>query len=101
MDKAAGLRARLDAAFGQHPNVDDIHGRGLFVGIELVADRQTKAAFDPALRIAEKIQTHAMQAGLICYPAQGTIDGRHGDHILLAPPHIISEDENDMLVILL
>ena len=98
MDKAAGLRTRLDAAFGQHPHVGDMRGRGLFIGIELVADRQTKAAFDPALHIAGKIKTHAMQAGLMCYPAQGTIDGRQGDHILLAPPYIISDDEMDMLV---
>jgi adenosylmethionine-8-amino-7-oxononanoate aminotransferase len=50
------------------------------------------------LHIAGKIKTHAMQAGLMCYPAQGTIDGRQGDHILLAPPYIISDDEMDMLV---
>lgn len=97
-DKGVALRARLDAAFGQHPHVGDIRGRGLFIGLELVADRQTKAPFDPALNLAGAVKKHAMDCGLICYPAQGTLDGRQGDHILLAPPYIISDAEMNMLV---
>ena len=87
------LQAALEDRFGQHPNVGDIRGRGLFRGIELVTDRETKAPFDPALGLAGKIKKAAFQAGLICYPMSGTRDGRNGDHILLAPPFIITEEQ--------
>ncbi|MCE0506550.1 aspartate aminotransferase family protein [Roseivivax sp. GX 12232] len=92
------LVAALEAQFGQHPHVGDIRGRGLFRGIELVADRGTKAPFDPARKVNAKIKAAALDEGLICYPAGGTIDGRHGDHILLAPAFIISEAQIDELV---
>ncbi len=92
------LAARLEARLGQHPHVGDLRGRGLFRGVELVADRETKAPFDPARKVAAKVKAAAFEAGLICYPMAGTIDGRMGDHVLLAPPFIISEDEIDMLV---
>jgi len=88
----------LEVAFGQHPHIGDIRGRGLFLGLELVADRHDKASFDPALNIAGALKAAAMAHGLVCYPSQGTIDGRHGDHVLIAPPFIISETEMDMLV---
>ncbi len=92
------LAARLEARLGQHPHVGDLRGRGLFRGVELVADRETKAPFDPARKVAAKVKAAAFEAGLICYPMAGTIDGRAGDHVLLAPPFIITEDEIDMLV---
>lgn len=91
------LAERLQARFGQHPHVGDIRGRGLFRGIELVADRDTKAPFDPARGIAGKLKKAAFEAGLICYPMQGTIDGRLGDHVLLAPPFIIEDAQLDEL----
>ncbi|MFW8633648.1 aspartate aminotransferase family protein [Cribrihabitans pelagius] len=87
------LQAALEERFGQHPNVGDIRGRGLFRGLELVADRATKQPFDPKLGLAGRIKKAAFQAGLICYPMPGTRDGRNGDHILLAPPFIITEDQ--------
>jgi len=89
--QGAALRAALDDRFGQHPHVGDIRGRGLFLGLELVADRETKAPFDPARGIAARIKAEAFEAGLICYPMAGTRDGRQGDHVLLAPPFIIDE----------
>jgi len=92
------LMAALYAQFGQHPNVGDIRGRGLFQGVELVADRETKAPFDPARKIAPKIKKAAFDAGMICYPMSGTIDGQTGDHVLLAPPFIISDAQIDELV---
>jgi len=92
------LIAALHTQFGQHPNVGDIRGRGLFQGIELVADRDTKAPFDPSRKIAPKIKKAAFEAGMICYPMSGTIDGQTGDHVLLAPPFIISDDQIDELV---
>ncbi len=96
--KGEALQAALEARFGQHPHVGDIRGRGLFRGIELVQDRATKAPFDPAQGVAGKIKKAAFEAGLICYPMSGTIDGRRGDHILLAPPFIISDAEIALLV---
>jgi adenosylmethionine-8-amino-7-oxononanoate aminotransferase len=92
------LTAALQAQFGQHPHVGDIRGRGLFQGIELVADRASKAPFDPSRKIAGRIKAAAFEAGMICYPMSGTIDGQTGDHVLLAPPFIISDDQIDELV---
>ncbi|HEY9039779.1 MAG TPA: aspartate aminotransferase family protein [Roseovarius sp.] len=92
------LDAALRAALGQHAHVGDIRGRGLFRGVELVADRNTKAPFDPSRGIAARIKKEAFAAGLICYPMSGTIDGQQGDHVLLAPPFIISDAQIEELV---
>ena len=89
--QGATLSAALHDRFGQHPHVGDIRGRGLFMGLELVEDRETKAPLDPARGTAAKIKKAAFEAGLICYPMAGTIDGKRGDHILLAPPFIIED----------
>lgn len=91
------LQAGLEARLGQSPYVGDIRGRGLFRGVEIVADRESKAPFDPARKIHARIKKEAMKRGLMCYPMGGTIDGRHGDHVLLAPPYIIRPDEIDMI----
>ncbi|GFE64908.1 aspartate aminotransferase family protein [Litoreibacter roseus] len=96
-EKGDALHARLMEQFKQHPNIGDIRGRGLFRGIEIVEDRESKAPFDPSRRIAANIKKAAFEAGLICYPMSGTIDGKHGDHVLLAPPFIISDDQLDEL----
>jgi adenosylmethionine-8-amino-7-oxononanoate aminotransferase len=85
------LQTALVERFGDHRYIGDIRGRGLFRGIELVADRDSKATFDPALGLAGKVKRAAFEAGLICYPMSGTRDGRHGDHILLAPPFILMD----------
>lgn len=92
------LHAALDAAFGQHPHVGNIRGRGLFLGVELVEDRATKAPLDPARKVAATVKREAMAGGLMCYPMGGTIDGRLGDHILLAPPFIIQDAEIEEIV---
>ncbi|MEM6901939.1 MAG: aspartate aminotransferase family protein [Pseudomonadota bacterium] len=92
------LLTALDQAFGQHPHIGNIRGRGLFIGLELVADRDTKAPFDPMLKINKAIKQHAFDAGLLCYPSGGTIDGKRGDHVLLAPPFILENQHIDELV---
>ncbi|KFC72736.1 Adenosylmethionine-8-amino-7-oxononanoate aminotransferase precursor [Bosea sp. LC85] len=92
------LQAGLDARLGQHAHVGDIRGRGLFRGIEIVADKETKAPFDPALKLHARIKKEAMARGLMSYPMGGTVDGRIGDHVLLAPPYIIQPDEIDLIV---
>ena len=97
-DKGAKLREGLAERFGQHPAVGDIRGRGLFIGIELVADRETKTPFDPASKLNAKIKKKAMEEGLICYPGGGTADGKSGDHILLAPPFIIEDAQVTELI---
>jgi adenosylmethionine-8-amino-7-oxononanoate aminotransferase len=96
--RGRGLKERLDAAFRDHPHVGDIRGRGLFWGVELVADRASKQTFDPALRLHARIKARAMSEGLMVYPMGGTIDGRLGDHVLLAPPFIVSDAELDAIV---
>ena len=92
------LAKALAARFGQHPHIGDIRGRGLFRGLELVADRATKMTFDPALKLHARVKKEAMARGLCCYPMGGTIDGRQGDHVLLAPPFIITTGQIDELV---
>ena len=96
--QGARLGVRLSEAFREHPHVGDIRGRGLFQVVELVADRATKQPFEPALKVHAKVKKAAMDAGMLCYPMGGTIDGARGDHVLLAPPFIISDDELDLVI---
>lgn len=102
LSHVAPMGAQLDAAlrdaFGQHPHVGDIRGRGLFRGIELVADRDTKQPFDLGRAVHKALKKATFENGLICYPMGGTIDGQSGDHILLAPPFIIEDADIDELV---
>ena len=97
-DQGARLKAELHNAFGQHPNIGDIRGRGLFLGMEFVTDRETKEPFDPKRGVAKAFKKHAFDAGLVCYPMSGTIDGARGDHVLLAPPFIIEDAQIDEVV---
>jgi adenosylmethionine-8-amino-7-oxononanoate aminotransferase len=94
----AHLRGALEQRFGDHPHVGDIRGRGLFLGLEFVADRATRAAFDPARKVAAALKAAALDEGLICYPMAGTRDGALGDHVLLAPPFIATTAELDDMV---
>jgi adenosylmethionine-8-amino-7-oxononanoate aminotransferase len=92
------LRQRMDARFGNHPHVGDVRGRGLFHAIELVKDRGTKDAFDPGLQLHERIKVECMARGLLAYPMAGTIDGRKGNHMILAPPYTVTDAEIDAIV---
>ena len=96
--QGTALRTRLEARFGNHHHVGDIRGRGLFVGLELVADRTSRAPFDPAHKVFARVRSEAMARGLMCYPGGGTIDGKRGDHILLAPAYIIEDGQLDEIV---
>jgi hypothetical protein len=89
--KGRKFRAALQERFGEHPNIGDIRGRGLFIGMEFVSDRDSKTPFAAAQGLHKKFKQAAFSAGLICYPMGGTIDGRQGDHVLLAPPFIIDD----------
>jgi hypothetical protein len=92
------LWRRLSERFGNHAHVGDIRGRGLFQAIELVEDRLTKAPFDPARKLHAKVKKAAMARGLMVYPMGGTIDGQTGDHVLLAPPFIVTSAQIDEIV---
>ena len=92
-DDGIAFGEMLRTSLGQHPNVGDLRGRGFFWGIELVADRESKAPFDPACQLNARIKKEAMKQGLLCYPFGGTVDGKQGDHVLLAPPYIASRAE--------
>ncbi len=96
--RGAQLRARLSQALGDHPNLGDIRGRGLFVGVEFVADRASKATLDPALKTHARLKSTAMNHGLLVYPMGGTVDGVQGDHVLFAPPFICTEADIDRIV---
>ena len=93
-----GLDRRLRRRLGDHPHVGDIRGRGLFRGLELVADRGSRTPFDPELAVHARIKRAAMDRGLMCYPMGGTIDGRNGAHVLLAPPFVLEDEHLDTLV---
>jgi adenosylmethionine-8-amino-7-oxononanoate aminotransferase len=92
------LEKSLRSAFANHPHVGDIRGRGLFWALEMVADRGSKRPFDAGLRLHARIKEEALEAGLLCYPMGGTIDGISGDHVLLAPPFIIEPAQIEELV---
>jgi len=96
--RGATLKRMLGDVFGQHPHVGDIRGRGLFIGIELVRDRETKEPFAPQRRLHAAIKSAAMARGLMVYPMGGTVDGQRGDHILLAPPFIVSASDLSEIV---
>ncbi len=96
--QGARLRQRMEARFGNHPYVGDVRGRGLFQAIELVEDRGTKEAFDPKLALHDRIKAECMERGLLAYPMPGTIDGKRGNHMILAPPYTVSDAEIDTIV---
>ncbi|POF30639.1 aspartate aminotransferase family protein [Roseibium marinum] len=98
MAMGAHLTDCLAQRFGQDPRVGDIRGRGLFQAIELVENKETKAPFDPAFKIHARIKREAMQRGLMVYPMGGTIDGREGDHVLIAPPFIATKTDIETIV---
>jgi len=81
----------------QHPNVGDIRGLGLLLGIEFVKDRASREPFPRSAGFAERVRQAAMEEGVTTYPIQGCADGERGDHILLAPPFTISADETRFL----
>ena len=97
-EQGGRLARRLNERFGNHPFVGDLRGRGLFQGIEIVADRGSKEPFDPARKLHAAIKQEAMNRGLMVYPMPGTVDGVRGDHVLLAPPFIVDAAQIDTIV---
>ncbi|MGC2526809.1 MAG: aspartate aminotransferase family protein [Candidatus Acidiferrum sp.] len=93
---AETLQADL-APLQTHRHVAEIRGLGLLLGIEFVRDKSTREPFDPAERIAEKIRAAAMEEAVLTYPTQGCVDGTRGDHILLAPPFILTPEDSALI----
>jgi adenosylmethionine-8-amino-7-oxononanoate aminotransferase len=95
--QGAYLEKRLRALLGDHPNVGDIRGRGLFWGLEFVRDKETKEPFDPKLCIAQRVHDLAISPSynMTLYPGTGTVDGTSGDHVILAPSYIVTKEEID------
>ena len=102
LDNVRAMGARLETAlierFGNHRHVGDVRGRGLFWALEFVADRATKQVFDPALKMNERVKREALARGLAIYPMGGTIDGKQGDHVIVAPPYIATASDIDTIV---
>jgi adenosylmethionine-8-amino-7-oxononanoate aminotransferase len=104
IERAAEMGAYLHERLGAlraHPSVGDIRGLGLLAGVEFVRDRATKAPFDPAAGYGLAVVQEAMRRGLLVYPGTGSVDGVAGDHILLAPPFIITRQQIDDTIRLL
>ncbi|HEY5070333.1 MAG TPA: aminotransferase class III-fold pyridoxal phosphate-dependent enzyme, partial [Candidatus Acidoferrum sp.] len=80
-----------------HPNVGDIRGMGLLIGIEFVSDKKSREPFPQSQNIAERIRQAALEENVLTYPTQGCVDGLRGDHILLAPPFTVSTEESALI----
>ncbi|HFZ8993983.1 TPA: aspartate aminotransferase family protein [Citrobacter freundii] len=96
--QGAYLNKSLCEVLGDLPHTGDIRGRGLFLGVELVRDKESKTPFDPALKLHAAIKANCLARGLLVYPMGGTLDGHYGDHILIAPPFIITQGQLDFVV---
>ena len=96
--KGERLKSRLIAALGDHPAVGEIRGRGLLVGLELVADRETRAPYPRATRLTEAVVRGARDRGVLVYSGTGNADGTNGDTILLGPPFVITDGELEQIV---
>lgn len=96
--RGRSLQEKLKTALGEHAHVGDIRGRGLFIGIEFVSDRQNKVPFDSDLKLHQIIKAQAMREGLLCYAMGGTVDGKLGDHVLIAPAYTLDVSHEDEIV---
>ncbi|MGH2404583.1 MAG: aspartate aminotransferase family protein [bacterium] len=99
VERAAIMGARLLAGLQtlrDLPTVGDVRGLGLMCGVELVADKVTKA---PALGVGGKVMAEARKRGLLSRIRAGQ-GGAHpiGDTICLAPPLVVTETQVDRIV---
>jgi len=90
--------AALKREIGSHPIVGDVRGKGLFIGIEFVRDKQTKEPFPPALDLTHRIVDQAFANGLLVLGGvTGLVDGIAGDHLEIIPPYIIDDEHVDFI----
>jgi adenosylmethionine-8-amino-7-oxononanoate aminotransferase len=99
--KGERLLAALRASLGDHPAVGDVRGRGLLVGVELVADRETRAAFPRAARVTERVVAAARERGVLVYSGTGCANGTDGDVVVLGPPFVITDADVERVAAIL
>ena len=92
-DRSDRFLSILTNALADHPHVGDIRGRGFFAGVEFVQDVDSRQPLDPSIRFHAKLKQQAFENGLMIYSMGGTVDGQSGDHTLLAPPFIATDDD--------
>jgi adenosylmethionine-8-amino-7-oxononanoate aminotransferase len=92
-EKGERLLKELTAAIGEHPNVGDVRGLGLMIGVELVQDRASKQPFPRSARVVERVVVAAKDSGLLLYSSTGCADGTDGDLLMFGPPFVISAGE--------
>lgn len=97
-DTVAAKLERSLATMLDLDTVGDVRGIGLLRGIEFVSDKKTKKPFGPELNFAGRVTSAALKRGLLVYPIQGCLDGVSGDHLLIAPPAVITSDQVDWSV---
>jgi len=97
-EKGAVLKAALQESLQRFEEVGDIRGRGFFIGVEFVCDRETKQSFPRERRINIEIGRRAFENGLICYPCAGNVGNGFGDTLIIAPPYSATDDELAELV---
>jgi adenosylmethionine-8-amino-7-oxononanoate aminotransferase len=90
------LRGQLEA-LRSHPHVGEIRGLGLLIGVEFVKEKVTREPFAREENIAERIRQAALEENVLVYPSQGCLDGLRGDHVLLAPPLVVSAEESAII----
>jgi adenosylmethionine-8-amino-7-oxononanoate aminotransferase len=91
--KGDRLADALHERLAPHPALGEIRGRGLMVGLELVADRDARTPYPRAARLTEAVVTAARERGVLIYSGTGNADGTNGDTILLGPPFVTTDDE--------
>ncbi|UNI19583.1 putative secondary metabolism biosynthetic enzyme [Purpureocillium takamizusanense] len=99
--KGKWLKNSLNTTFGDCEYVGNIRGKGLFWGIEFVKDKATKEPFEPGLRFTWRMLDEALRRGRAMYPRAGTADGAKGDHVIIAPPYNMSDEDFDSMMRLL
>jgi len=91
------LKQRLETLL-EHPLVGDVRGEGLFLGVEFVADKETKEPLPVELRFSKRVEAACLDQGMVALGSRGTVDHLRGDHMLFAPPLILSYDHADAIV---
>ena len=93
------MRNGLQKIADKNPFVGDVRGRGLFLGIEFVANKETKKPIPQGSALATAIKKAGFDHNLLLYPGSGTADGKEGCHILFGPPFIARGTEIDEMLL--
>lgn len=97
----AYFKDRLAELAGHHDMIGDVRGLGLLLGLEFVRNRETKVPYPAVWGVSRRVAAATMERGLISYPGSGTADGIDGDHLLFAPPLVITREQVDEFVAIL